>query len=611
MNTNCLSEADSPSPTCVTAGRGDESPSALLTTGDIDVRTNDLGQPRTLGEEMGGLGANDREKLAPEGDGASLGVEEGNGRGTSVMTLSNRGRAKFGASVTTSAISASRPPASAAETNDTDGQPDSDTAPKDDSLSSSSGEEESAAGNSGNESDRPQLSTSLKHPEGFDWRKLKPRRYGKSLPPLDPAERENLEQSIKSHGFLSRILIDELLNIVDGNHRWTICMETGIAPAVEVIQGLSKDEEQRDLEKEELALSCNLDRRQLDTEDASQVFEARLDNLLNLRQKDPKTWTLKKIAELLSVSIATVSARGGHRHISAGKNVSVPDARRKYDDELKREAIRLVKEGMPHAEVSRKVLIPPKTLQRAVNEEKERESGGGAAKGGKLKKAAAAKPPQPIKDITATEGVPDLHRRCLDYLGKDASVFAEWLKAAVEKAREDSEARFADADSELAADDVEELNKSTLYHIQRANLDTARLRRIVSAGGEADVKEAPAGDSCSDGAGPTQVGDYLLGIVSSVEPDQVFVTLPVFGGGVIDNHNDGLAKYGLLTAGGEVRVRVAGFDRKRGLWKLQPQGRQTVAPAPGAIAGSHRDDRCSPSMKVAGLKAGPKDKEVF
>ena len=152
---------------------------------------------------------------------------EGDGRGTSVMTLSNRGRAKFGASVTTSAISASRPPASAAETNDTDGQPDSDTAPKDDSLSGSSGEEESAAGNSGNESDRLQLSTNGNLPEDYDWRSLKMRAYGKSLPPLALSERQGLKAAIVNHGFPGKILIDERLNIIDGNHRLLICMETG------------------------------------------------------------------------------------------------------------------------------------------------------------------------------------------------------------------------------------------------------------------------------------------------------------------------------------------------------------------------------------------------
>jgi hypothetical protein len=70
------------------------------------------------------------------------------------------------------------------------------------------------------------------------------------------------------------------------------------------------------------------------------------------------------------------------------------------------------------------------------------------------------------------------------------------------------------------------------------------------------------------------------------------------------------AMYGPLPVNGVVRVRPEGFDWKRGLWKLQPQARQTVAPAPGAIAGSDRDDRRRPDTRLAGLKAGPKETGV-
>jgi hypothetical protein len=92
--------------------------------------------------------------------------------------------------------------------------------------------------------------------------------------------------------------------------------------------------------------------------------------------------------------------------------------------------------------------------------------------------------------------------------------------------------------------------------------------------------------------------------------EELFVALPV-GGGVIDKRHYCLPMYGPLDVGEVIRVRVEGFDWKRGLWKLQPQGRQTPAPAPGAIAGSHRDDRCSPDEKLAGSKAGLKEKEAI
>jgi hypothetical protein len=207
----------------------------------------------------------------------------------------------------------------------------------------------------------------------------------------------------------------------------------------------------------------------------------------------------------------------------------------------------------------------------------------------------------PIEDIAASDGVPERHRLALQHLGLDASAYAEWLKEAVEKAEEDSDA---------AAGGVEESVQSELYFTQRAEVEKSRQRQILSPAGEADVKEAP-GDSCSDGAGPTQVGDILLGIVKSMEPDEVFVVLPG-GGGVIDTRDECLAMYAPLKEGGDVRVRVKGFDRKRETWKVQLQGLQTVAPAPGAIAASSdRDERRSPDTKVAGLKAGPREKEVI
>jgi hypothetical protein len=466
----------------------------------------------------------------------------------------------------------------AADATDAGGQSGSGTSPDDES------DDETAP---------PQPLTVVELPKNFDWRKLGWRRYGRSLPPLDPADRENLETSIKSRGFLGRILIDEQHNIVDGNARWVICMHTGIAPTVEMIKGLSEEE------KEELALSCNLDRRQLDKEIAVQVFEERLDNLLKHQQKNPKKWTLKKIAKALGVSIATVSARRDLRLASEDENVSKPDARRKYDDNQKREAVRLINEGVAPADVSRKLVMHPKAVQRAVNEEKERQAGGDAAKGGKRKKFAAARPTETIEDIAAVDGVPELHRLALEKLGQDTQAYIDRLKARAAEARKDVE----------GASDIDELLDLSLCFSQGLAFAELRLRKMLSGGGELDVEAAATPGSSSPGKSGNKPDNHLRGIVMADEGQEVFVALPV-GGGVIDNRNNCQAMYGPLPVDGVVRVRVEGFDSKRGLWKLQPQARQTPAPAPGAIAGSHRDDRCSPDTRLAGLKAGPKETGV-
>ncbi|GEM_PF-4850898 len=491
---------------------------------------------------------------------------------------------------------------------ESEGVDDSDAAGTPSPDGSSEAEDEAAAASctddAGEKAESPQPYRRTPLPSDVDWRDLKPRCYGNALPPLDSSERQGLKTSIVNRGFLGKILIDEWLAIIDGNTRWEICREKGIAPDVEVIEGLS------DEEKEELAFSFNADRRQLkDPEVEQQVLDARFENLFKLQEQDPKKWTQDRIADALGVSRATVSARLQLRHIANGGNMSKPDARRRYEADIELEAVRLVKEGMPPSTVARMLLMHPKAVQRAVNKEKRREAGGAAAKGGKSQQVAA---PQQTEDLAASDGVPEPHRSSLKHLNKDATAFTEWLKSTVEQARKDSAATFGHVDSAAAAaDDLEKLNKSILYHIQRANLETARLRQIVSGGGEAKVQEAPPADSGSDVAGPTRVGDCLRGIVELNEAGEVSVALPVFGGGVIDDSNDFIAMYGPPEAGRDVRVGVAGFDRKRGLWKLQPLGRQTAAPPERTAAlGTDLDEGSKTDAEDAACEADAETTEV-
>ena len=133
-----------------------------------------------------------------------------------------------------------------------------------------------------------------------------------------------------------------------------------------------------------------------------------------------------------------------------------------------------------------------------------------------------------------------------------------------------------------------------------------RLRKMLSN----DVKEAiPPGKSCPDKA-EHEPGSILLGTVMAIETGEVFVALPV-GAGVIDNRDNCLDGYAKPEVGKVVRVRAEGFDSKWPTVKCKPLGRQTPAPALGAIVTrSDRDDRCSPDKRLAGLKAGPKETEV-
>ena len=449
----------------------------------------------------------------------------------------------------------------------------------------------------GDKAEAPQPTSVGKLPKDFDWRKLTPRKYGQSLPPLDPSERQSLKTSIESRGFLGKILIDEQFNIIDGNTRCEICLELGIAPAVEVIKGLS------DEEKEELALSCNLDRRQLkDPAVERQVLDARFENMFKLQEKDSKRWTQDRIADALGVSRATVSARLQLRRNSNGGNVSKPDARRRYNADIELEAVRLVKEGMAPSVVARMLLMHPKAVQRAVNKEKRREAGGAAAKGGKSQQVAAT--PQ-TEDLAANDGVPKVHRAALDRLGKNANDYEDWL-----------EDGFADAQKEItaAADNIEKVLTLAIYASQLLASANLWLKSNCGDGYEADVKAAPlgdSGDSGSDGAGPNQVSDYLRGIVMDVGAVEVFVVLPDGRIGVIDNRDNRLAQYGPLEVGKAYRVRIEGFDPGRDLVIVLPQGLQTPAPYDRSTAlGSDCDEGSSPDAEDAACEADAETTEV-
>ena len=360
-----------------------------------------------------------------------------------------------------------------------------------------------------------------------------------------------------------------------------------------MIEGLS------DEEKEELAFSFNADRRQLkDPEVEQQVLDARFENLFKLQVQDPKKWTQDRIADALGVSRATVSARLQSRHVSNGGNVSKPDARRRYNADIEREAVRLVKEGMAPSVVARMLLMHPKAVQRAVNKEKRREAGGAAAKGGKSQQVAAT--PQ-TEDLAANDGVPKVHRAALDRLGKNANDYEDWL-----------EDGFADAQKEItaAADNIEKVLTLAIYASQLLASANLWLQSNCGDGGEVDVEESPPGKLCPDGE-RYKPGTILLGTVLRTKPDEVFVGLPDGRIGVIDNRDNRLAQYGPLEVGKAYRVRIEGFDPGRDLVIVLPQGQQTAAPPERTAAlGTDLDEGSKTDAEDAACEADAETTEV-
>jgi DNA-binding CsgD family transcriptional regulator len=315
--------------------------------------------------------------------------------------------------------------------------------------------------------------------------------------------------------------------------------------------------------------------------------------------------TYEATAELASVSPNTV--RNFEKRAAADPNSKLeitqrPDGRFKPETQEKiAEAARLRKEGKSNADIAESLGTDVEAVGKWLKDACAPDKAKSKAGGDKGKKTAGTKPAQPIEDIAARDGVPELHRRALERLGLDTRAYIDRLKDRAIESRKEIEAV-----SEI--DDL--LNLSLCYSLGLAFADL-RLRKMLSGGDEIDVDEAvPRDDSSRHKAGPAP-DTILLGPVMAIEPPKVFVALPI-GGGVIDNRDDCLEWHAPLKEDEVIRVRVEGFDSKRGLWKLDPAGRQTPAPALGAVAaGSDRDDRCSPNMKLAGLKAGPKEKEVI
>ena len=461
--------------------------------------------------------------------------------------------------------------------------------PGDDSAAALSAEPNDKADETG----RPRLGRDEEIPEDFDYRELQPRRYGKSLPPLSDLERQNLKTSIIDHGFRGRILIDEWLNIIDGNTRFEICLELGIDPEVEIVWRLE------DQEKEELALACNMDRRQLKDPDVErQVLQARFENLCLLRKNDSKKWPQQKIADLLGVSLATVSVWERNRHSSSDGTVSKPDSRKLYDENLKQEAVRLVDEGVSAADVSRMLSMSSKAVQRAVSQEKKRKSGTSAGKDGKSKKASVDSASQ--STLEPNDGIPRIHRLALEALGQEPRDYAGRLEASLAKARETVEAASAD---------VDELINLALYGSRLAAAADLRLRQILK--GDEDGAEEVAPDDTASDTDPHEVGTVHIGSVLGVDSDGVYVALDG-AAGVIDIGDMSLIVNTRPDEGDTIRVRVKGFDPGSGLLELALQGRQTFAQADRTTAiGPQSDDRCSPDVELSGRKAGPQEKEVI
>ena len=178
--------------------------------------------------------------------------------------------------------------------------------------------------------------------------------YANLLPPLKTSEREALAADIKANGVLHPVVIDEDGNILDGLHRYSIDRN---APT-RTVEGLS------DEEKQAYTIRANLARRNLSPDQAREVAKKQRAIAKDLREADPKKWTLKNLAALLGVDESTVSRWFTNLHTQDSKSEPPPDARVKLTTPAKEEVVRRIEAGDEQKQIAADFCVSEATVSK-------------------------------------------------------------------------------------------------------------------------------------------------------------------------------------------------------------------------------------------------------
>jgi transposase-like protein len=390
--------------------------------------------------------------------------------------------------------------------------------------------------------------------------------------------REAIRQEILRKG-KHTFHVDDAGKLLDDPDVYRLAVEMGVPITLCVHRAINDDR------KLEFILRRQIHQRVCTLEETRKLKNAWIEVQLRLGIDDYETIARK--AGVCPNTVRNVETRAA-ADANSTLGITKKDRRRTLTDQDWEEARRLRSEDASVSDIATRFGVSPATVSKGLRH------------GEKPKSRRGTAATKPIEDIAARDGVPEVHRRALDRLGLDTQAYIDRLRDRAAESRKELE----------AVSEVDDVLNLALFYSQGHALADLRLRKLLSGSDEIDVEETvPPGDSRREKAGPDP-DTILLGSVMAIESPEVFVALPI-GGGVIDNRDNYLDWHATLEVGGVYRVRVEGFDSKRGLWKLTQVGRQTPAPAPGVIAArSDRDDRRSPDTKLAGLKAGPKETGV-
>ena len=127
------------------------------------------------------------------------------------------------------------------------------------------------------------------------------------LPSLNKHEYEVLYDSIKEHGIIHPVEIDEDGNILDGHHRWSIAQDLGIECPTIIRKGMTEEE------KRNYARSMNVARRHLNSAQKRAIISDVL--------SDNPERSNNSIAKELGVSDMTVASVRKELNIDSRKRI--------------------------------------------------------------------------------------------------------------------------------------------------------------------------------------------------------------------------------------------------------------------------------------------------
>ena len=190
-------------------------------------------------------------------------------------------------------------------------------------------------------------------------------RFADLQPRHSAEEKAAMKASVAVYGVLNPVLFDEEGNLLDGRYR----LELDPNAPRKVIKGLGSDAEKR-----AFVFQCSHARRNLTPDQKQELSTKQRKVAEDLRKQDPKTFTLKVIAEKLGVATSTVSRwldnpTGTNLHVQNGSGQK-PDARPKVSPADRQKIAKRVAAGESKAKLGREYDISAQAIgkiAKAIN----------------------------------------------------------------------------------------------------------------------------------------------------------------------------------------------------------------------------------------------------